>query len=76
MNVVKNISVSMTYGRGKKTQIKRRDMLKKMYGFEILDELISSNLHLLLVRIDKELINSIKTHPYVHDIEDTPRISF
>lgn len=73
MKVTKVISLLCSIS--KKTNAERKNVLKLSYDLEILDELLTPNVHILLVKVDEKHIESIKVHPFVNAIEDQPNIS-
>ena len=69
------IDVRRMWGRTEESARKRSIKLTKKYKFEILDELISDNLHILMANLTHDQIKDIKNDSMVTDVENMPRIS-
>lgn len=69
------IDVRRMWGRTEESAKKRSVKLVKKYKFEIIDELISNNLHLLLANLTDEQIKNIKADSMVLDVENPPKLT-
>lgn len=53
---------------------KKGQKLSKEYGFEIIDEFVSDNLHVIMADLTEEQIKGIGEDKRVYAVEDMPRI--
>jgi len=69
------IDIRRMWGRTEESAKKRSIKLTKKYKFEIIDELINNNLHILMANLTDDQIKDIKNDSMVYDVENMPKIS-
>ena len=69
------ISVRRRWKASESSVRKRGQALSKQYGFEIIDELVTGMLHIIMADLTDEQIQKLVIDRKIHNVDDMPRIT-